>query len=125
MKDALPVLPIGQEQLRTLVAALLIYKHYRREKTPSTQERLHTLLTLEFLIPKLYGALCPHQEATPLWLTIDEVQVMKAGLASLLDRLSRKPPSAAIRKEMQRLRELKAVIEQTFRTTQDEEIPGS
>lgn len=119
MRDTLPVLPIGQEQLQILVAALLVYKHYRRERTPSTEERLHTLLTLDLLIPKLYSAVSPHQEAIPLWLTVDDVQVMKAGLASLLDRLNRKPPSAAIRKEMQSLKELKAVIEQTFRTTQD------
>lgn len=119
MGDSLPVLPIDQEQLQILVVVLLVYKRYRREKTPRTEEQLRTLLTLEYLIPKLYGAVSSYKEATPLWLTVDDVQVMKAGLTSLLETLNRKPPSAAIDKERQRLKELKAVIEQTFRTTQD------
>lgn len=119
MGNSLPILPIGHEQLKVLVAAMLVYKRYRHEKTPPTEERLRTLLTLELLIPKLYGAVVIHEEATPLWLTVDDVQVMKTGLATLLDTLNRKPSSTAIKQEIQRLKELKTVIEQTFRTTQD------
>lgn len=119
MRYSLPVLPISQDQLQMLTAAMLVYKRYRREKTPPTEERLRTLLTLEFLIPKLYGAVETQEEATPLWLTVDDVQTMKAGLTSLLDTLNRRPSSAAIKQEVQRLKELKTVIEQTFRTAQD------
>ncbi len=36
------------------------------------------------------------------------------------DHLNRKPPSAKIKKEMERLKSLKTTIVQTFRTTQDE-----
>lgn len=119
MVDSLPLLPISSERLQALVAALLVYQRYRREKTPPSEERTRTLFILEFLIPKLYSKAGTHEEATPLWLTVDDVQVMKIGLATLLDLLNRKPPSARIKKEMQRLKELKTVIEQTFRITQD------
>jgi hypothetical protein len=119
MADTLPIVPIDQEPLQALIAALLVYQRYRLEKTPPTEERMRTLLILGFLIPKLYSGIGIHEGATPLWLTVDDVQVMKAGLATLLDNLNRKPLSAKIKKEMQRLKELKITIEQTFRTTQD------
>jgi hypothetical protein len=119
MVDSLPLLPISQERLQALVAALLVYQRYRREKTPPTAERIRTLFILEFLIPKLYSGVGTHEEATPLWLTVDDIQIIKAGLTTLLDNLNRKPPSARIKQEMQRLKELKTTIEQTFRTTQD------
>ena len=91
MAKMLPVLPITQEHLLALVAALLIYQRYRREKTPLTEERTRTLLILECLIPKLYSGIDIQKSALPLWLTVDDVQVIQMGLATLIDQLNRKP----------------------------------
>ena len=98
---------------------MLVYKYYRFTKTPTTEEQQRTLLILDFLIPKLYRGIGVQEGNTPLWLTVDDIRVIKAGLATLLDRLNRKPPSPKLKKEMQRLKELKAAIEQTFSVTQD------
>jgi len=44
--------------------------------------------------------------------------VMKTGVAVLLERLGKKASEAVIKWEMQRLKALKTMLEQTFRTTQ-------
>ena len=119
MAEILPSLPIDQELLKALIAALLVYQRFRKEKTPPTEERLHTLLILHSLIPKLYTGVDTRETALPLWLTVDDVQVIKAGLAALLDNLNRKSASARLKKEMQNLKELQVTIEKTFRITQD------
>lgn len=119
MGDTLPLLPISQERLRYLLAAMLVYQQYRLKKTPPSEERRFTLLVLTFLIPKLQRGTEPHAEEMPLPLTVDEVRVMKGGLAMMLDRLNRKPASRDVKREIVRLKALKTSIEQTFSTTQD------
>jgi len=119
MADSFPLLPVSQEQLKELVGAMLVYKQYRFLKTQPTEERWQTLLILECLIPKLYCGVGIQEGAKPLWLTVDDVRVMKIGLATLLDQLNKKPRSPTIEAEMQRLKKLKTAIEQTFKTTQD------
>lgn len=119
MSEALPLLPINQENLHYLLAAMLVYYQYRLRKTPPTNERRHTLLVLALLLPKLQCGTEPHEGNMPLLLTIDEVQVMKGGLAMLLDRLNLKPATRKVVQEIDRLRKLKTSLEQTFSTTQD------
>ncbi len=119
MVQPLPLLPISQEQLQQLIAAMLIYWRFRQKKTPNTEERRRTLFILEFLIPKLYRGVGVHEEATPLWLTTDDVSVLKSGMATLIAELNRKPASRKITEQIQQLKKLKTLIEQTFPTTQD------
>ncbi|HEU5383623.1 MAG TPA: hypothetical protein VFV38_50125 [Ktedonobacteraceae bacterium] len=119
MPKSLPMMQINQDQLSFLVAVLLVYRKYRREKTPPTEERMHTLIVLDLLISRLNGGLATSREPASLLLTEDDIHVLKAGLIMLLDRLNRKPPTAAIKQETQRLKELKTLIDQTFQITQD------
>lgn len=119
MAEPLPLLPVDQEQLAMLIAAMLAYRLYVFKKMPSTAGRAYTLMTLALLIPKLQCGMGVHEEAMPLLLTQDDVLVMKTGLAVLLERLGKKAPGAVIKREMQRLKALKTMLEQTFRTTQD------
>ncbi len=119
MSNALPFVPISQDLLQYLIAAMLVYQQYRQRKTPPSEERGHTLLVLTFLLPKLQCGIEPHEGDIPLLLTVDEVRVMKGGLTILLDQLNRKPASGKIKREMTRLKSLKTLLEQHFSTTQD------
>lgn len=119
MVQPLPMLPVSQDQLQQLIAVMLIYRRFRLEKTPPTEERSRTLLLLAFLLPKLCGGVGVHEEAAPIWLTVDEVSVLKAGLAAIFDALKKKAASRKVTEELERVNQLKIVIEQTFSTTQD------
>lgn len=119
MARPLPTLQIDQKQLSYLVAVLMVYRKYRREKTPPTAERLHTLIVLEYLIPKLNALIDTREEPASLLFTTDDVHVLKAGFTMLLDRLNKKSPTPEVRREIQRLKELKTLIDQTFKVTQD------
>ena len=125
MPETFPIVPIGPEQLKRLVAALLVYQRYRQQRTPPTRERGATLLILSLLLPRLHQGVEPDGpgsaplEGIPLFLTVAEVCVIKAGLATLLDLLKRKPTSRAIAQEIRALKALKTLIEQNFSTTQD------
>lgn len=118
MTDALPVLPISQEQLQRLIAAMLVYQRYRYEKTPPTEEQLQTLSILEYLIPKLSQWTVRHEETMPLWLTVDDVCVIKGGLDVLIEKLKGEPSSGKIDRELQNLQKLQIIIQQ-FKTTLD------
>jgi hypothetical protein len=119
MSETLPFLPISQDRLQYLLAAMLVYQQYRLKKTPSSEEQQHTLLILAFLIPKLQRGTEPHDGEMPLLLTVDEVRVIKGGLAMILDRLNRKPVSRQITQEITRLKMLQTTIAQSFLTAQD------
>ena len=119
MSDAVPLLPISQDQLQHLVAALLVYRLYRQKKTPPTEERMHTLIVLELLIQKLNLGIDTQEAALPLLLMEEDVSVIKAGLATLLDSLKRRVQPPKIKREMQQLRDLKTVIEQAFKIAQN------
>ena len=125
MPETFPIVPIGPEQLKRLVAAMLVYRRYRQQHTPATRERGYTLLILNLLLPRLHHSVEPTGpgsaplEGTPLFLTTEEIRVIKAGLATLLDLLTRKPTSRAITQEIRALRALKTLLEQNFTTTQD------
>jgi cell division FtsZ-interacting protein ZapD len=119
MPDAFPLLPISHEQLQRLVAALLVYRLYLQRKVPPTQERLRTFITLECLLQKLNLGLTTQEETLPLFLTEDDVSVIKAGFTTLLDQLKRKARPEKIKREVEQLQELKTLIEQTFKTVQD------
>lgn len=119
MEEILPSLPITPEYLAYLVAVMLVYQQYRQRRTPPSEEQQHTLLVLMFLLPKLQQGLEPHQGALTLLLTVDEVCVIKRGLATMLDHLKRRPASRKIAREIARLKQLKQSVERTFMTTQD------
>lgn len=119
MENSLPNVPISQEQLQALLAAMLVYRLYCRKRTPRTEEREHTLMVLESLLPKLSYGIGPHEDATLLFLTEDDVRVMKGGLRTLIDNLSGRPASHQIKEEIKHLEELKTLIGRNFSTTQD------
>lgn len=119
MDDALPVVPISPDHIAFLMAALLVYQQFRQRKTPPSEERRHTLSVLLFLLPKLQRGIEPHEGELPLWLTVDEVSVIKGGLTMMLDQLKRKPASRQITQEIARLKQLKTLFDQHFSTTQD------
>lgn len=119
MDEALPALPIAPESLAYLVAVMLVYRQYLQRKRLPSDEQQHTLFVLMFLLPKLQQGIGPHKEACPLWLTVDEVQVIKRGLATMLDRLKHQPASQKISREIARLKQLKMSMEQTFSQMQE------
>lgn len=53
MDNALPMVPISQDRLSYLIAALLVYRQYCTRKMPPSETRTSTLLILTFLLPKL------------------------------------------------------------------------
>ena len=118
-----PMVPISLEHLSQLAAAMLVYEQFRRRKTPPSEERTHTLVVLALLMPKLLYGIEPHDDDRPLPLTTDEIQVMKGGLATVLDQLQRKPARGKKAKrraeEIKKLEHLKQMLDQHFRTTQD------
>lgn len=114
-----PLVPISQDDLSYFIASLLVYQRYRREKTPPSQERDQALFVLALLIPKLQRGIEPQKGDLPLFLTVDEIQVMKGGLNTLLDLLNRRSSSARLKKEIARLKALKTLLDQHFVTTQD------
>ena len=119
-----PMVPISLEHLSQLAAAMLVYEQFRRRKTPPSEERTHTLLVLAVLMPKLLYGAEPHEGDRPLPLTTDEVQVMKDGLATILDQLQRKPVRRGKQakkraEEITKLEHLKQMLDEHFRTTQD------
>ena len=118
-----PMVPISLEHLSQLAAAMMVYEQFRRRKTPPSEERTHTLLVLAVLLPKLLSGVEPHEGDRPLPLTTDEIQVMKSGLATVLDQLQRKPATGKQVKrrteEIKKLKHMKQMLDQHFRTTQD------
>lgn len=54
-----------------------------------------------------------------MWLTVDEVSVIKGGLTTMLYQLKRKPTSRHLTQEITRLKQLKTLFDQYFSTTQD------
>lgn len=121
MDNVLPMVPISQDSLSYLIAALLVYRQYCASKMPFSERRTSTLLILTFLLPKLERGLHPTEgEDRPLWLTVAEVRVIQGGLTILLDHLNRKPATPQIKQEMTRLKELKSMFEQHFGTIQDD-----
>lgn len=118
MTDALPLVPISHDNLSYLLAAMLVYQQYRKKKTPPSVERAHTLLVLEALLPRLYLGTSVQEGSLPLLLTVDDVQVLKSGLTTLLDHMNRRPASRARAKEVARLKELKTLLDQHFPATQ-------
>lgn len=119
MADSLPLVPISPDRLSYLLAALLVYRQYRLRYTPQSEERSYTLLVLDALLPKLHCGIQPHEGEMPLWLTVDEVGVMKSGLSMLIERLKGKPASRSTREEITHLQELKTMLDQHFSSTQD------
>lgn len=119
MGETFPRVAISPEHLAYLISALLVYQHYRQCKTPPTDERAWTLLGLTFLLPKLQRGIEPHKDDLPLVLTVDEVRLIKGGLAMMLDHLQRKPATRTSMREMDRLRLLKKLFDESFSTTQD------
>lgn len=117
MGETLPQMPISPEHLSYLLAAMLVYQQYRQRKTLLTTERGHTLYVLRFLLPKLQRGLEPHEGELPLLLTVDEVCVIKGGLAIMLERLNHKPVSRPITQEITRMKQFKTLFEQHFPTT--------
>ena len=114
-EKALPMVPISQDRLSYLIAALLVYQQYCTRKMSPSETRNTTLLVLAFLLPKLERGTHPAEGKTsPLWLTTEEVRVIQAGLATILDQLSRKPVSPSIKQEMTHLKGLKMLFEQHF-----------
>ncbi len=119
MSDALPFVPISQEHITYLIAAMLVYQQYRQRKTPPSEEREYTLLILLFLLPKLQRGIEPHKGEIPLLLTVDDVRIIKGGLTMMIDQLNRKPTSRYITQEITRLKQLKTLFDKHFSTTQD------
>lgn len=119
MANPLPLVPISPDRLSYLLAALLVYQQFRLRKTPPSVERAYTLMVLESLLPRLGSGIREHEGDLPLLLTVDDVQVMKNALATLIDRLNRKPSSRASVKELTSLKELKNLLDQHFSETQD------
>ncbi|HEU5377891.1 MAG TPA: hypothetical protein VFV38_20910, partial [Ktedonobacteraceae bacterium] len=111
-------LPINQDQLQHLIAALLVYRLYLLRKALSTEERTHLLSVLKSLLQKLQFGLNSRAELLPLVLTEDDVSVITAGLTTLLEQLQNRKPSEEIHREMQQLQEIKTSIEQTFNIVQ-------
>ncbi|MGH2478975.1 MAG: hypothetical protein ACRDHW_04900 [Ktedonobacteraceae bacterium] len=113
--NTLPMVPISQDRLSYLLAALLVYRQHCTRKMSPSERRNTTLLVLAFLLPKLERGTHPAEgEASPLWLTTAEVRVIQAGLATILDQLNHKPASPSIKQEMARLKDLKRLFEQHF-----------
>ncbi len=119
MTDALPQLPLDQNDLIALLGAMLVYHRYRMQKTPPSEERLFTLKVLESLLPLLNQGCGVYEHDRSLLLTVDDVCVLKGGLTTLLALLQCKPASAQLTQEITRLTRLKTLIESTFSTTQD------
>jgi len=116
------MVPISQEQLKQLAGAMLVYKQFLQRRIPSSQQRARTQLVQTFLIPTLLAGLEPHEGEMPLLLTVDEVLVMKRGLAILSDQLKCKPATRSLTQEITHQEELKRMLDQHFRSTQDDPV---
>jgi hypothetical protein len=117
MSEPLPQMPITPEHLAYVLAAMLVYQQYLHRQTPPTPERAHTLSVLSLLLPKLQRGIEPHEGELPLWLTVDEVAVMKGGFTLMIDKLKRKPASQPMTREIERLKRLKTLFNQYFPIT--------
>lgn len=128
--DAFPKAPITQEHLAKLVAVLLIHRKLLENKSFSAPEDMRTWLVLNQLIMVMeQAALRPVQQGEALvFLTVDDVHLIKQALATQLAMLKKRLSSpqlkqptlrAEIASEIERLTALQKLINHHFSTTQD------
>lgn len=116
--QAFPLLPISVEQLERLLALMLVY-YQSCTQQPGMNRRRTTEAVLTWLIPRLSQGIATVNTETPLLLLVDEVQVIKMGIATILMRLKKRASTPEIQQEIQQAEALQKMFEQTFRTTQD------
>jgi hypothetical protein len=105
---------MSYEQITLLTAQLLVYQQYLQKKVASSVKRNRTLRVLVALLRRLHTLFTPGSSHAVLLLTVEEVAAIKEALAVLLAMLETRRPSAGRDQEIQRLAEMKALIEQTF-----------
>ncbi|MGH2506942.1 MAG: hypothetical protein ACRDHZ_05945 [Ktedonobacteraceae bacterium] len=119
MRETFPSLPISNDQLTFLTALLMVYQQYLQRKSPLSVTHKRTLRVLSALLQRFYALFTPRATPTPLLLLEEEVAIIKEALAVTQQVLATKPPFAGRDQELQRLTEMKTLIEQTFPLTHD------
>lgn len=114
MNNSFPVLRMSYEQITLLTAQLLVYQQYLQKKVASSFKRNHTLRVLVALLRRLHTLFTPGRSHAALLLTVEEVAVIKEALVVLQTMLETRRPSIGRDQELQRLADMKTLIERTF-----------